>query len=498
METNMRETPKPLDAASYVPRILVIDDEKRIRDACRDLLTQQGYRVACAENGMQGLEMIQAAHFDIILLDLMMPNMSGFEVLEQVKIRHPDTVVIVITGYATLEHSIETMKKGAFDFIPKPFFPDQLRVIVAKAINHTRALRDIATEKSRIRVLIDRLSDGVMAADHQKIVVLSNPVFKKLVSYTGGQARGKRVDEVIGNVAIEAMIDEALAMGPEQFVELTQEIVMGQGPDAPVLAACCFPFRDRVGVNLGAITVLHDITALKRAEQMKAEFVSMVVHEIRSPMSSVKMLLNVILDGLAGEVTEKQRDILSRASEKIESLGHLASELLDLSKIESGLVAQERERLDLCEIIEAQVEFHRAKAAAKSMPIFWNPPVGLPSVVANRQNMEEVFSNLIVNAIKYTPDGGSVTLSAEKLQGEICVRVSDTGLGIGEADQENIFNRFYRVKDPRTRFITGTGLGLPIVKRIVEAHHGRIEVKSTIDTGSTFSVYLPVTDFPGQ
>jgi two-component system phosphate regulon sensor histidine kinase PhoR len=128
---------------NYIPKILVVDDEMRIREGCRDVLSQEGFEVASADSGDKGLEMIAREHYDIILLDLMMPEKSGLDVLPQVKASHPDTVVIVITGYATVEHSIEAMKSGAFDFIPKPFSPEQLKMVVFKASStpgHSRTL----------------------------------------------------------------------------------------------------------------------------------------------------------------------------------------------------------------------------------------------------------------------------------------------------------------------------------------------------------------------
>ncbi|MBU0767938.1 MAG: response regulator, partial [Proteobacteria bacterium] len=174
----------------FKPKILVVDDEKVIRNGCYEVLTQENYEVILAENGELGLKMIEKAHFDVILLDLMMPGLSGFDVLSNVKALHPDTSIIVITGYATVENSIEAMKKGAFDFIPKPFSPDQLRVVVAKAIEHTGALKDIANEKSRIRVLINLIANGVMVTDAEKKLVLANPAFMKIMGFKG--------DDIIG------------------------------------------------------------------------------------------------------------------------------------------------------------------------------------------------------------------------------------------------------------------------------------------------------------
>jgi DNA-binding NtrC family response regulator len=164
------------------PAILVIDDEERIRTGCQKVLSREGFQVETAESGEVGLKMVEDKYYDIILLDLMMPSLSGFDVLSRVKTLHPDAVIIVISGYATVEYSIEAMKKGAFDFIPKPFMPDQLRLLVTKAIEYTRALKDIANEKSRMRVLIDHLSDGVLAVDAQKRVVLANPAFLKMLN----------------------------------------------------------------------------------------------------------------------------------------------------------------------------------------------------------------------------------------------------------------------------------------------------------------------------
>ena len=471
------------------PTILVIDDEQRVREGCRKVLARDGYEVTIAESGEVGLSLIERRHYDIILLDLMMPSLSGFDVLAHVKALHPDTVIIVISGYATVENSIEAMKRGAFDFIPKPFSPEQLRVLTKKAIEYTRAMQDIADEKSRMRVLINRLTDGVMATDSAKRIVLANPAFLRMAGCKEVGAVGCRVGEIIPLPQLDAMIDQALAVSGNEVVELTEEICLE--PDGTILNARCIPYIDRAGRNVGTITVLHDITTLKRMDQIKSEFVSMVSHEIRSPLNSVLAQLKIILDGLAGEVTEKQQEILNRASDKVKSLVTLSSELLDLARIESGLIRQEKEQLNLCDILEEQVAFHSAAARAKGIALELAPLPKLTPVFVDRRNMEEVFSNLIANAINYTPAGGKVTLSAAAECDYLKASVADNGIGMAPDDLSHIFNRFYRIKNDKTRFIIGTGLGLAIVKSIVEAHNGFIRVESELDHGSTFHVYIP-------
>jgi len=486
-------TGKQSSEISFKPKILVVDDEMVIREGSREVLAPEGFEVVLAENGEQGLKMIEKAHFDVILLDLMMPGLSGFDVLSHVKALHPDTSIIVITGYATIENSIEAMKKGAFDFIPKPFSPDQLRVVVSKAIEHTSALKDIANEKSRMRVLINLLANGVMVTDAEKKVVLANPAFMKIMGFQGDDIIGRPFTILIENEQLQQMIESALSMTEDVLTEVTEELDIGEdGEDKKAIyVAKCRPIRDRVGRNLGTITVLSDITYLKEINQRKSDFVSMVAHEIRSPMNSVMAQIKVIQDGLAGDVTQKQSEILGRASEKINGLVSLSSELLNMASREAGLITLEKNECDMAEVMKDQVVFHQPKAQAKGIQLKLEPLPDLPPVLANKQNMEEVLSNLITNAINYTSGEGKITVSARLEKHHLCISVSDTGLGIAEEEFGRIFDRFYRVKNDKTRYIIGTGLGLPIVKSIVEAHDGMIQVESKPDHGSTFYVYIP-------
>jgi len=479
---------------SFKPKILVVDDEKVIRGGCREILTQEGYEVLLSESGEQGLKMIEKEHFDIILLDLMMPGLSGFNVLSHVKRLHPDTSIIVITGYATIENSIEAMKNGAFDFIPKPFSPDQLRVVVSKAIEHTGALKDIANEKSRMRVLVNLIANGVMVTDVEKRLVLANPAFMNIMEFQRDDIIGRPFTMLVQHEQLQQMVESTLLMPENEFAELTEELEIKKsgGDETTTYVVRCRPFRDRIGRNLGTITVLSDITYLKEINQHKSDFVSMVAHEIKSPMSSVLAQINVIQDGLAGNVTPKQDEILFRASEKIKGLVTLSSELLNLAKREAGLATLERTVCNMNDILEEQVDFYQQRARAQGIQLELDQLPVLPPVLANKQNMEEVLSNLITNAINYTPEEGKIIVSAHPEKHHLCISVSDTGMGIEKEDLDRIFDRFYRVKNEKTRYIIGTGLGLPIVKSIVEAHDGMIRVESKLDHGSTFYVYIPL------
>ena len=164
---------------------------------------------------------------------------------------------------------------------------------------------------------------------------------------------------------------------------------------------------------------------------------------------------------------------------------------MNIASREAGLIALERTECDMTEVIKDQVDFHQAKAQAKGIQLKLEPLSDLPPVLANKQNMEEVLSNLITNAINYTPEGGEISVSVRPGKHHLCISISDSGFGIAKEDLNRIFDRFYRVKNEKTRYVIGTGLGLSIVKSIVEAHDGMIQVESKPDHGSTFVVYIP-------
>jgi len=226
-------------------------------------------------------------------------------------------------------------------------------------------------------------------------------------------------------------------------------------------------------------------------DEMKSAFVNMVAHEIRGPLSTVLSQVKILTDGLAGDLGAKQADILGKVSRKVEGLVELTNELLDLSRIEAGLIVQDKQQVQLMDILDSLVEFMQARAKEKNISLALKK-ADLPLINADGRSMEEVFSNLITNAINYTPEGGKITLEGKVTGDFLHIAVTDTGYGIPPDELPRIFDRFYRVKSDKTRNIVGTGLGLPIVKSIVQAHNGTIKAESKEGVGSTFSVRLPV------
>ncbi len=491
--------------------ILVIDDDQTIRDGCSRILSKSGWTVIPAENGQKGLDEIRnpRGEIDLVLLDLMMPGLSGMEVLEQSLQIVPDLLVIVITGYATVESAVEAMKRGAYDFVPKPFTPDQLRIVVKRALERRalqkeatflrqereKSLRDIATEKSKIKTIMNSMGDGVLVCDQDGSIVLTNPATNRMLRLSGDDLLGKLLTEAHLPPELADAILKSLKTQESTFTSISQELSLGAAEEVH-LRAHTAPVRNDVGEIMGAVTVFQDISHLKELDKMKSEFIAMVTHELRAPIAAVEQQLTVILNKMAGEVTEKQEQLLSRAKERTKGLLDLIKDLLDLSKIEAGKMVQYKEPLSLQEVIQRVVDLMKAEAEHKKISLQFSASPETPLIHADRNSMEEIFTNLISNAIKYTPEQGKVWIALGEEKGFVKASVSDTGIGIEEKDLSRIFDKFYRVRTKETRQIVGTGLGLSIVKSIVAAHLGSISVESKVGAGTTFTILLPKEPTP--
>jgi two-component system phosphate regulon sensor histidine kinase PhoR len=478
-------------------RILVVDDEERLRQVCRRVLEPLGHLMSEAVNGHEGLEAIKRHNPDLVLVDLMMPVMDGMEFLNAARELHPDLTFVVITGYATLEKAVEAMKQGADDFLAKPFKPQELRLVVERVLKRVRTVQDMAIEKSRTRVLVNSMTNGVLVVDADGQVALMNPSLARLTGWEKSDPKGLPLEQAIPCPEVCRTLESIISSRLDEVCPTDCQITLGSEEDPVHLQVHCAPFVDGRGHMVGALAVFDDITALKRLDQLKSEVVSMVAHEIASPLSSVLSQLQTILKGVAGDLTDKQRHLISRGAARVEGIITLSKDLLDLAKIEAGTLG-DMEMVELMPLIKEAVELNSAKAEEKGQSITLNLEENLPPIYGVGRALWEVFMNLISNAVKYTPEGGSITVSAKPLVGGVEIAVADNGFGLAPEDQERVFQRFYRVKNEETRHIVGTGLGLPIVKKVVEDHGGSIELKSEPGKGSTFTVTLPLGSAPEE
>jgi two-component system phosphate regulon sensor histidine kinase PhoR len=486
-------------------RILVVDDERGLREGCKRVLVPEGYLVESAESGEEGWGMVQTIPYDLLLVDVKMPGMSGLELLSRVLQFNPDIVCIIITGYATLETAVEATKLGAFDFLRKPFSPDELVNLVRKGLEKRRLsveaqrLRDereqsllaLATEQSRLRTVINAMSDGVMVVNRECTLVLHNPAALRLAEFRVFPSVGCAIGDCLADPSLLERIREEMAGQPDERALISQETQAGQ---LTVLASIA-PVRDERGHLLGAVVLLRDITRQKELDRLKSEFVSLVSHELKAPLSAIQGYLDTILSGYATN-PEQERHWLERSQERAGACLALIQDLLDISRMETRKVHRQVELLAVTEPVAEAVAVLKGQADASQITITIDLPASLSRIQGSREELTRLFTNLVSNGIKYNRKGGRVAINGRNEGLYLKVAVADTGIGIPAEELPNLFQDFYRVKSPETRKVTGTGLGLAIVKRIAEAHQGRVTVESQSGAGSVFTVYLPIPTTP--
>ncbi len=356
--------------------ILVIDDEESMRDACTKILTKDGYKVETACDGDRGLQKVRETRPDLALIDLKMPGVSGIEVLNRIREIDPSIISVVITGYATIESAVEAIKRGAYDYLPKPFTPEELRIIVKRGLDR-RAL------------------------------------------------------------ALEA---EAL-----------------------------------------------------REERRKLEenFVTLVSHELRTPLVAVQQYCDTIAGGFVGEVETEQKKTMERVTERLKGMLELINDWLNLARIEAGTLARSFKPISVKAVVTEAMNCLRPSAEARRIAVELECLPDTSLIQGDEEAIGVVFTNLISNAIDYNSEGGKVNVKVAEDEDHVRVEVTDTGFGIPKESLPFIFDQFYQVKRNGKKETTGSGLGLSIAKRIVDAHSGSMRVVSELGKGSTFTVLLP-------
>lgn len=485
-------------------KILVVDDERDIRDGSQRILTKMGCEVLTADRGDKGLAFLETTSVALVLLDMKMPGMDGMEVLRRIRRDYPSTLVVVITGFATVETAIEAMKEGAYDFIPKPFEPDQLRIVVNRAWDNIRmraetlrlaeerrrTLVDLDTEKSRVHTILESLPSGTAVTDNNGQVVLMNPAFKRHLGIAPDLPLGNPIKDYVSDPGLNKLVMDISRGRHVDFDDIP--VYEFSLPNNKHFMANGRPVLGEKNACLGAVISITDISTMKALDQLKSEFVAKVSHELRSPLSTIHEQLAVVINDMVEAVPENDKQILSRAKEKTFGLISLISDLLDLSRIEEGAICQDIRSLPVEALLKNIVDFLKARSDAKGQSLELElPETPLPEITADAIALESIFGNLITNAINYTPDGGSIKVKVDLAGINIRVQVIDNGYGIESKYLENIFDRFYRIKNEKTRYITGTGLGLPIVRELVSSMGGMVDLESTPGHGSTFTVLLP-------
>lgn len=348
-------------------------------------------------------------------------------------------------------------------------------------------VKTITTDRSRVLAILSSMVEGVVAVDGDERIVHMNAVAGALLGVRPEEVSGKRVWEATRFQEV----NDALAQSMREATSIRSEArLVGEKRDR-VIEVNAAPLRGGDGGVAGAVVVLHDVTELRRLEEVRREFVANVSHELKTPLTAIRGMVETLIDDAAIEPAKREH-FLSRIHDQTLRLSALVTDLLTLSRVESRGSALERERFDLREVA---AESARAVAPAmeeRALAFELSQPEEAVLVVGDRGALAQAINNLLDNAVKYTPQGGRVRLSVARAGEMACVEVRDTGIGIEPREQERIFERFYRVDKGRSRDLGGTGIGLSIVRNVARVHGGRASVESAPGQGSVFSIFIPL------
>jgi len=379
-------------------------------------------------------------------------------------------------------------------------FADQATVAVKNARLYEKLVQEerqtaqlyqhMQERRDELEALLRGIGDGVIVTDPNLNLLLMNAVAARIFRVTSDVVSSVPLGEIIPHEQLLSLFEDALG-GEEEAVVREISLPSTDDDGEEVYQAMASSIWSASGQVRAVITVLRDITTQKELERMKSNFLSVVSHELKTPLHSIKGFVDIILMGKTGQITETQTDFLSTVRDQTTHLQSLINDLLEFSRLESGQVQLRLTDVSLAEVATAVVEQLKPLADEGQIRLENRVRADTLSVQADRMRIEQVLTNLIDNAIKFTPADGVVTVDATDLGKDIQVTVSDTGIGIPADQLTSVFDRFYQVDGGSTRHYRGTGLGLTICKHIVEHHRGRMWVESEEGMGSTFFFVLP-------
>lgn len=525
-------------------KILIAEDEEDVRHICVRILSSQNYQVRAVESGQQAIEEANRAPFDILLTDLKMPRLDGLETTQTIKALQPDIVSIIMTGFGTMETAIRALQLGVDEFLVKPFSPDMLIGAVSKAVEKVRLRR----ENIRLRALVplfelNKTFLSTIAEDELLLQVLKTAQREThadgavlfLLSEDGQQL----TSHIEQNLDVERALGHDLAL---RLAQISHQVVLPwqhehENDDlhppcldelarAGVHAAIVTPLPRQAG-QLGALLVAkHAPNAsfrasddelltifcgqaaiaienarlfeeiqqayddLKELDRLKSEFINIAAHELRTPLAILMGHASLLREELDGSMGERMGVIVRNALR----LRQLIDDMLNLRHLESGAVRLHWEPAHLDKVVDIFIRDLEYLAHEKKQRITVSIAEDLGPVMIDYQRLHLVFSNLVSNAIKFTPEGGHIDVRGWMEDGEVRIAIRDDGIGIPACETEKIFERFYQVEDSLTRAHEGIGLGLAIVKGTVELWKGRVWVESQVGEGSTFTFTIPQDD----
>jgi PAS domain S-box-containing protein len=469
--------------------VLLALDNPDILPLFERALAAASYQAAFARDLAALDKVLQETSPALLIISDKFKDVSGTEISSSLLERFPTLPILLFATQESPTMVKDALRVGVSDILTPPLRIDDIMRTVENSLKRaqrigdwtrrevrrtTASLEKRVNELQKLETIFTHIEDGVMILDSDNRILLMNPIVRRAFGLGQKEVSGQNVLEVIAHPGLHSLLNST-STNPLQFYEIDFE-------DGRVFNAQYTRIPD-----IGVAITMQDITYFKRINQMKSDFVHAVSHDLRSPLTAILGYVD-LLDRV-GPLTDQQREFINRVRISVHNITGLVNDLLDLGRIESGFEGQ-KEIVPLDGILNYTLDNLNNQIIAKKQHLHIELSPHLPSLQGDPIHLRQMLDNLIGNSIKYTPEGGDISVSVEAKGEQVILRISDTGPGIPPADQPHIFDKFYRASNVAVA-VPGSGLGLAIVKSIVDNHEGRIWVESAIGQGSTFTVVLP-------
>jgi PAS domain S-box-containing protein len=502
-------------------KILIVDDEADIALILKLQLEDAGYLTERARDGVEALDMLGRKRYDLMLLDIKMPRMDGLQVLERVMDDQVDVAVVMMTAHGSEDIAVDAMKHGAVDYISKPFSTDDLLKRVGRAIEFARTRREnlrlqrqLDREREKMAAVLRGMPDLLLAVDADGRVMTVNGKAEMVLGKSSGDILGKTVNEILNtDIPSERLPCQLVRQTGEACLDAEYTLHVA-GHAIPVLSSAT-PLVSSDGKLDGSVEIIRDISALKALEREKEDFVSMLSHDLKSPITAIVGSLDLVREGRLGQVNAEQQEYLESAVESCAEMVEMIDTLLDIHKFDAGKMILAIKQEDPQTLIQRTVSRYRSMARRAGMHLAVTGGKELPQIAVDRTKVVRLLNNLLSNAFKFTPEGGEVELLLEvvpdvaRIRGRIPaltyraeelpatgeylqITVRDNGVGIPADALGTIFDRFVQAKNRKAGKTKGTGLGLAFCRKVMDAHHGFIWVESVEGKGSCFFLLFPL------
>ena len=500
-------------------RALVVDNDRLCVELLGDILAQEGYEVSKAFDGMEAMEILQKALPDIVFLDLVMPKIDGDRMFQYIR-SDPRTahVPIVIVSGTLVEDARDALNMKADGYVAKSRREDfeQNILTVLKRLGRGEGeagqeilgldhliprhkVKELLAVRRFSQTVLRTIVEGIAEVDGGQRVLFVNRACLEMVGRPERDLIGIQVADLL--TAEHRGTLEAVIGAFRSASEGSSEAVTVRYRGGMLRVSCAW--IDPTDPAHGFFLILRDVTdlaskieelsglnaRLQAMDRMRAELLTMVSHDLHTPLTAIKGSLEVLLHETVG--AELRRELLGIAQKNADRLFRMVSDILDLARIEAGRFQGRREPFDVLTILRGTLDRLQQLSQDRGIAVTLTAPGGSLIVSADSLRMEQVFTNLLGNALKFTPRGGRIDVAAAERGADILVTFADSGVGIPPEHLDRVFDRFYRVPMPAGSAVEGTGLGLSICKAVVEEHGGRIWVESQVGRGSTFFVAIP-------